>query len=213
MNRQAAGRVQVLFIDDDPDWHAGLQDFFRDHPDIDLAACVTAVTDAWPLLEGGTFDVVLLDVMLGDRSPAGTDAAADLQVAFPDVRVIMFSSLDDDATFNEAFLNGAYDYIYKYELDKLPDVISAAARQEQSKYGDRLRTLLVERKRQLLQDADRDLLAQLAAGHSQQQIAEQYHVSEEAIKKRVARLRKKFGWERSTLELAERCRLWGLLDE
>lgn len=205
--------IRVLFIDDDPDWHSGLRDFLSNEPDIELSACASSVAEAWPMLEQSRFDVVLLDVLLGDRSPTGADAAADLHMAFPGVRVIMFSSLDDDDTFNEAFLNGAFDYIYKYELDKLPDVIKAASRQEQSKYGDRLRALLIERKRQLLQDADRELLVLLAAGHLQQEIAERGHLSEEAIKKRVARLRKKFGWERSTRELAERCRLWGLLDE
>lgn len=205
--------IRVLFIDDDPEWHSGLRDFLRSEPDIELSACASSVAEAWPLLEQTRYDVVLLDVRLGDRSPTGADAAADLHMAFPGVRIVMFSSLDDDDTFNEAFLNGAFDFIYKYELDKLPDVIRAAARHEQSKYGERLRTLLIERKRQLLQDADRELLALLAAGHSQQEIAVRQHVSEEAVKKRVKRLRKKFDWERSTLELAERCRMWGLLDE
>jgi DNA-binding NarL/FixJ family response regulator len=206
-------RIRVLYVDDDPDWHAGLRDFFRHYPDIELAACVATVAEAWPVLESTPLDIVLLDVLLGDGGPSGVDAAADLHLAFPHVRVIMFSSLDsDDDTFNEAFLNGAYDYIYKYELDQLPGVITAAARDEQSKYGERLRALLVERKRQLLHDADRDLLALLAAGHSQQEIAALEHLTEEAIKKRVARLRKKFGWERSTRELAERCRMWGLLE-
>lgn len=208
-----ADPTRVLFVDDDPDWHVGLQEFFRHNPEVELVACTAAVAKARAILASIPIDVVLLDVMLGDHSPSGVEAAADIHLAFPHMRIIMFSSLDsDDATFNEAFLNGAYDYIYKYELEQLPAVIKAAAQNRRSKYGERLRALMLERKRELLQDADRDLLALLAAGHSQQEIADMAHLSEDAVKKRVSRLRKRFGRQRSTRELAERCRLWGLLE-
>lgn len=213
MGGAGVGRIQVLFVEDDPDWHDGLRDFFQRHPAIELAACVVSVEGALGVLQARSIDVVLLDVRLGERARSGIDGAADIDAAFPHVRIIMFSSLDsDDEMFHEAFLNGAYDYVYKYEIDQLPGVILSAMQNGRSKYGDRLRKLLLEQKGGLLQPADRELLALIAAGHSQQAVAALQGVSEDAVRKRIGRIRQRFRWQRSTRALAEQCERWGLLE-
>lgn len=120
------------------------------------------------MLHTNPADIVVMDSMLGDHKASGLDATLDISVQYPHVKVIMLSSLDDDdEIFYESFLNGAYDYLYKNEFEKLPDVICAAMHNQGSKYGDRLRRMVYEKKKSLLSNEDRQLLIMIYEGKTQ----------------------------------------------
>lgn len=205
-------KIRVLYLEDDPDWRKGIAQFFKAHEQIEVYACVSSISECMGLLRNEPTDAVILDIMLSTEE-TGLDAALDISKQYPHVKIIMLSSLhDNDEIFNEAFLNGAYDYLYKHDFEKLPQVILEAVQQPHNKYGVRLRRLVLEKKQGLLTEGDRELLIELLKGKTQQQIADAGYVSLGAVKKKINRLVKKFNWQRSSLELAQRCEKWGLLD-
>ncbi|MCS7463692.1 response regulator transcription factor [Paenibacillus doosanensis] len=206
-------RIRAMYVEDDQEWRSGLQQFLAGHEQIDLFSCVSTIQECFTLLRNEHADIVIMDIILNDSKASGLDAALDITVQFPYVKVIMLSSLDqDDEIFNEAFLNGAYDYVYKYDFEQLPEVILLAYQNKSSKYGDRLRKLVYEKKRSMLSDGDCSLLRAILDGKTQYQISVELSVSLAAVKKHVGRIMKKFRWEKSSLELAEKCKKWGLLD-
>lgn len=206
-------KIKVLYVEDDPDWREGLHSFFFGHEKIELYACASSIEECFVILHTNPADIVVMDIMLGDHKASGLDATLDISVQYPHIKVIMLSSLDDDdEIFYEAFMNGAYDYLYKNEFEKLPDVIGAAMHNQASKYGDRLRRMVYEKKKSLLSDGDRQLLIMICEGKTQSQISQELHVSLAAVKKHVGRIMKKFKWEQSSIELAEKCQKWGLLE-
>lgn len=202
----------MLYVEDDPDWREGIAQFFDRHDTIDLYACVPDAAQCMAYVALQPTDVVVLDIMLSTDT-TGLDAALELSVRYPHIKIIILSSIEDsDDIFNEAFLNGAYDYLYKHDFEKLPATIAEAMKNQASKYGERLRKLVFEKKRSLLSEGDRELLAAILAGKTQQQIADEQYVSLGAIKKKINRLAKKFNWQRTSLELAQKCEKWGLLE-
>lgn len=206
------GKIRVLYLEDDLDWREGISRFFKNHEQIEVYACVSSIFECMKVLKHEPTDAVILDVMLSTEA-TGLDAALDIAKQYPHIKTIMLSSLhDNDEIFNEAFLNGAYDYLYKHDFEKLPQIILEAIQQPENKYGMRLRKLVFEKKKSLLTDSDCELLLELLKGRTQQQIADAGHVSLGAVKKKINRLVKKFNWQRSSLELAQRCEKWGLLD-
>jgi len=56
------------------------------------------------------------------------------------------------------------------------------------------------------------VLKLLLLNMTQTQIAEQLNVSIAAVKKQVGRVKRKFNWNRSSKELADKCQKWGVLD-
>lgn len=213
MIERMMNKVRVLYVEDDEEWREGLQHFFSGHERIELYACVSSIEECFDVLSDSPADIVVMDIMLGDSTQTGLDATLDITVQYPAIKVIMLSSLDNnDELFNEAFLNGAYDYLYKYDFEKLPLAIDEAMNNETSKFGARLRKLVFEKKKSLMSSGDRDLLINLLNGKTQAQIASEQHVSLAAVKKHVGRIMKKFNWERSSGELAVKCSKWGLLD-
>lgn len=207
-------KIRVLYVEDDPEWREGISHFFQAHERIDLYACAASIEACFSVLQDQHADVVVMDILLDDTELTGVDATLDITTQYPDVKVIMLSTLDDnDEIFNEAFMNGAYDYLYKYDFEKLPETIYEAMSNPTSKYGSRLRKLVYEKKRSLLNKGDRELLSLMVEGKTQLQIAEQLQVSLAAVKKHVGRILKKFNWSRSSRELADKCDKWGLLNE
>lgn len=206
-------KLKVLYVEDDPDWRKGLKDFFVGIDRIELCHCVATVEECFAVLSSEKIDVVVLDIILNHERESGLDAALDITIEYPKVKIIMLSSLqDDDDIFNEAFMNGAYDFLYKDEFEKLPNMIIEAMANQTSKYGERLKKLMFDKKANLLSERDCNLLKMILNGRTQMQISEDLHISLAAVKKQVSRLMKKFNWEKSSKELADRCSKWGLLD-
>lgn len=207
-------KITALLVEDDVEWQQALTAFFRNDERIDLKAIVSTADECHRMLERETFDIVLMDIMLDDYRTSGLDATLDISYRYPDTKVILLTSLDnDDEVFNEAFLNGAYEYIYKYDFEQLPEVMIRAKQQPHSKYGDRLRKLVFEQKRRLLTPTDLDVLRGLNQSLSLKEIAERQNVSVSAVKKQLNRLFRKFNWTGTSKELAEKCLKWGFLDD
>ncbi|WP_010277945.1 response regulator transcription factor [Paenibacillus senegalensis] len=207
-------KVKVLYVEDDSEWRNGLSDFFSGHGRIDLFACAASIEEGFAILRDEHIDVVVLDIIMNHHKLTGLDAALDITIQYPEVKIIMLSSLqDDDDIFNEAFMNGAYDYLYKDDFEKLPETICEAMNNRMSKYGARLKKLVYEKKRNLMSSSDRTLLRMISNGKTQVQIAEELNVSLAAVKKQVGRVMKKFDWKGSSYDLAEKCCKWGLLEE
>lgn len=207
-------KITALLVEDDPEWQEALVAFFRNYEQIDLKAIVSTATECFRIMEQESFDIVLMDIMLDDYRTSGLDATLEISYRYPDTKVIMLTSLDnDDEVFNEAFLNGAYEYIYKYDFEQLPEAMIRASQHPQSKYGDRLRKLVYEQKKRLLTATDLEILHGLANSLTLREIAERQNVSVAAVKKQLNRLFRKFSWTGSGKELAEKCVKWGLLDK
>lgn len=206
-------RAKVMLVEDDLDWSNGLQVYFSDEAEFEIVSCVDNVAACMSALDETPVDVVLLDIILGNADTSGLDAALDIAYKYPAIKIIMVSSLeDDDEVFNEAFLNGAYDYVYKNEFEQLPAVIANAMSDHDTKYGQRLKKLVFDKKKKLLNPYDVVLLKLILEGKTQQEIADMNSISLSAVKKRVGRILEKFQWSRSTKELADKCHKWGLLE-
>lgn len=206
-------KIKVLLVEDDVEWQQALTAFFRDHEAIILSAIASTANECYRTLENESFDIVLMDIMLDDYRTSGLDVTLEISYHYPKTKVIMLTSLDnDDEVFNEAFMNGAYEYIYKYDFEQLPEAIIRAKQNPHSKYGERLRKLVFEQKKSMLTSTDLEILRGLTQSLMLKEIAEQQNVSVSAVKKQLNRLFHKFGWTGTGKEFAEKCLKWGLLD-
>lgn len=206
-------RVKVMLVEDDLEWRNGLQSFFSEEPAIEIVSCADSKEACMSALSETIVDVILMDIMLNDPVDTGLDAALDITHNYPSIKVIIVSSLEnDDEVFNEAFLNGAYDFVYKNEFEQIPAIIANAMKDQETKYGPRLKQLVYDKKKKLLNPYDVVLLKLILEGKTQREIADLNSVSLAAVKKHVGRVLDKFNWSKSTKELADKCNKWGLLD-
>lgn len=104
--------ISVVIVDDDPFIRESLKLLVGMDPDIEVSAVVANGEEALSLLEGDLqADVVLMDI----RMPVcdGVEGTRRIRERYPDIRVLMLTTFDDDDYIVEALQNGASGYLLK----------------------------------------------------------------------------------------------------
>ncbi|HWR51615.1 MAG TPA: sigma-54 dependent transcriptional regulator [Bryobacteraceae bacterium] len=102
-------RGKILVIDDEPDIRESLEDFLSlEGYSIELAS---NATEGLEKIEAGHFDLVLLDLMMPDRS--GMDVLHDLRERDRDTPVFMITAYGSIDTAVESLKAGATDFFQK----------------------------------------------------------------------------------------------------
>ena len=114
---EAAKPVEVLYVEDNPADADAVRQMLRgeDHGRFALR-CVQRLEEAIELLQGKTFEVVLLDLSLPDSN--GLEAFTTLHDRHPSQPIVILTGLDDESLSFAAFRQGAQDYLVKGEFDR-----------------------------------------------------------------------------------------------
>lgn len=188
--------IRVLIVDDHPVVRQGLRTFLDLQDDFtvvgeaaDGAAAVTAAVALTP-------DVVLLDL----RMPGADGCAAlrDLRERAVPARVLVVTSFTEPAAVLPAMRAGAAGYVYK-DLD--PSALAAAIRAVHAghvlMHADVARQLAAGAPafggRPALTAREREVLAEIAGGRSNREIARALSMSEKTVKTHVSAIFGKLG--------------------
>lgn len=104
--------TRILLIDDHAIFRTGLVMVLALHLH-DVAVIEAASLDEAMFNTTGSFDVVLLDILLNGLN--GLDGMALLKRKWPDVPILVLSSCNDSETRRLAYMRGATDFIFKAE--------------------------------------------------------------------------------------------------
>jgi two-component system, NarL family, response regulator LiaR len=189
--------IRVLLVDDHAMVRLGLAAFMMAHDDLELAGEAESGEQALALCARHQPDVVLMDLMMPEMD--GAAATRAIRECYPKVQVIALTSFKEMDLLQGALQAGAIGYLLKnVSSGELADAIRAAK--------DGRATLAPEATQLLVQsaaggpapgfdltDREREVLALLAAGHSNQEIAERLVVSPSTVKLHVSSILGKLG--------------------
>lgn len=197
-------KIRVLLVDDHTLFRSGIKSLIQRNDDFEV------VDEAGDGLEGIKRarslkpDVVLLDLHMPGVS--GLEAVKVLAEEMPDVHVLMLTVSEDAQDLMEALRNGACGYLLKnIQTDTLVDAIRRAARGESVVSQEMTAKLIqgvrnpparaagpaIERDR--FSPRERDILASLALGESNKEIARRLDLAESTVKIHVQNIFKKLG--------------------
>ncbi|MDH3429247.1 MAG: response regulator transcription factor [Gammaproteobacteria bacterium] len=111
MLEQAATMIRILIVDDHPVVRHGVRLILESESGIDVVGDIESVSGIGTVLADLQPDVVLLDLELGDIN--GVDALRQLRDAAPDVRVIIYTSHDEEDRIIQAAELGVDGYLLK----------------------------------------------------------------------------------------------------
>jgi DNA-binding NarL/FixJ family response regulator len=189
-------RIRVLIADDHQMVREGLKVLLSTHDDI---AVVGEAADGAEAVERCRLlcpDVVLMDVMMPVMD--GADATAEIVGCCPDVRVIALTSFVDQAYVEKAFDAGAIGYLLK---DARPETLTRAIRDAMEGRGtidsSAMKALMERRQHEEigseLTHREREVLALLAAGLSNKEIARELTLSVGTVRLHVSNILAKLG--------------------
>ncbi|MEJ2157783.1 MAG: response regulator transcription factor [Desulfobacteraceae bacterium] len=143
--------IQILLIEDNPGDVRLIKEMLSE---ANADACDLTVFDqlatAYPALEQGGYDVVLLDLTLPDS--AGLETLSRLQPTVAATAVIVLTGLNDEAAAIQALREGAQDYLVKDRMS--PEVLWRSIRYAIERKRVELKLLARERD---LENRTRDL--------------------------------------------------------
>ncbi|MEV5607873.1 response regulator transcription factor [Streptomyces sp. NPDC052225] len=187
----------ILLCDDHVVVRAGLLALLDSAPDIEVVGEAGTGEEAVALAAKLNPDVVLMDLQLGDGID-GVETTRRLTSADPggSPHVLVLTTYDTDADITRAIEAGATGYLLKAERpEELFAAIHAAAQGRTTLSAPVASRVMANMRtpRPTLTDRERDILAQLAHGLGNREIAKALFISEATVKTHLGRIYDKLG--------------------
>jgi DNA-binding NarL/FixJ family response regulator len=215
--------IRVLLVDDQALFREGLETLLSVHRDIQIVGQACNGREAVQIAARVLPDVVLMDV----RMPVmdGVRATSLLKKELPKCRVIVLTTFDDDEYIFEALRVGAVGYLLKDVASaKLVEAIRAAARGESilepsvaakviaefSRVSSMVSTQKMVGLDEPLSKREQEILALIARGDSNKEIAGRLYIAEGTVKNHVTHILGKLG-VRDRTQAALKAKELGLL--
>jgi len=198
--------IRILIADDQPMVRAGLRMILELEPDIDIVGEAADGNEAVAVAAATEPDVILTDVRMPDLD--GLEATRRIVGSREDgPRVLILTTFDLDVYVYEALASGASGFVLKdIEPEKLVDAIRVIANGEALLSPTVTKKLIEEfvrrppdvvrpspRELEQLTAREAEIMALVARGLSNAEIAAQAFVSEPTVKTHVARILMKLG--------------------
>lgn len=213
--------IRILIADDQVLLREGVAALLGMFPDLEIVAKAESGREALELVECEQPDVVLMDVRMPDMN--GIAATHKICSRFPNIRVIILTTFDNDEYVYESLASGAAGYLLK---NADPERLAAAIRNVHAGQSildpsvtrtvirrmvhlsgnDTWEPILTER----LTDRERDVVTLMASGAANAEIAEKLALAEGTVKNYVSQIIAKL----NARDRAHAVRLaveWGLL--
>jgi two-component system response regulator NreC len=210
--------TRVLIVDDHAVVRSGLKLVLEAEEDIEAVGEAGSARDAIFEARSKKPDVILLDVVMPDRS--GIEIIPTLLKENPEGRILVLSMQDDPRYLREAFAAGASGYVLKEAADA--EVVAAVrevaggGRYVHPELGARLVAAESEERRRAeedpLSERESEVLRLLALGHTNQEIAKQLFISVRTAETHRAHIMQKLRLS-SRAELVRYALDRGLLEE
>jgi two-component system, NarL family, response regulator DevR len=187
--------LRLLLVDDHEVVRLGMKALLERHQDFTVVAEAATEEDAVEQAVIHEPDIVLMDVRLAGGS--GIEACEKIKEALPDTKVIMLTSFAEDELLFAAIRSGAMGYVLKQVgSGDLIRSIEAAARGEAMLDPSLTQRVFTEVRRSIkkeeavafadLTGQERQVLALIAAGKTNREIATELFLSEGTVRNYVS---------------------------
>lgn len=198
--------IRVLIVDDHEVVRVGLRMLLSRAPNIEVAGEAASAAEAIVQVEALQPDVVLLDVRLGDGN--GFEVSRKIQTFEKDIRVLVLTSFADDDIIVQAISSGADGYLLKeVGRDALIEAVQKVASGQSildpavtGRVFGKVQALMQDptsgNKLRLLSSQEGKVLALVAEGKTNKEIAAVLGLSDKTIKNYFSNILEKLGLSR-----------------
>ncbi len=213
-----ARALTILVVDDHEVVRQGLSAMLARRPGFQVVAEAGTVVEAVEAARRFKPDLIVMDVRLPDGS--GVEACREIRAELPDTRVIMLTSYPDEEAVIAAIIAGASGYLLKQVRAR--DLVAAleAVGRGESLLDPAVTGKVLERMRRIassdqpdelaaLTQQERKILALVAEGKTNKEIASEVFLSDKTVKNYVSSILAKLNLERRAQAAAYVARLKG----
>lgn len=187
--------IRILLVDDHPVVRAGLLGLLSSQPDFEVVGEASNGLEALGLLEQVEADVVLMDLRMPQMD--GVTAIRQVRLRFPRVQILVLTTYDTDSEIVRAVEAGATGYLLKdVPREELFRAVRLCAKGE-AVLSPPVAARLLGRMRgtaeETLSVRELEVLALVAKGFSNKEIARKLKISEATVKTHLLHTFEKLG--------------------
>jgi two-component system response regulator DevR len=203
--------IRILIVDDHLVVRQGLKSLLSQYADLQVVADVDNGSLVMDAVELHKPDIILLDIKLGEFN--GLHIARQITRVYPQVKIIVLTSYDDDAFLMQAVQVGVHGYLLKSSsaevLAEAIRAIHAGERRLSPALANKVFEQLeianrsLEQSRLGLSDQEVQMLKLMADGLTAQEMAKALYLSERTVKRKTQELLEKMAVANRTQAVAE----------
>ena len=209
--------IRIVVVDDDDLVRSGLAAILDLEPDMEVVGQGADGVDVPALVARSRPEVMLMDVRMPRVDGIAATARLSEQTGGP--AVVVITTFESDDAVHDALLAGARGFVLKRARpEELLAAVRTVARTDSLVFPEAIRRIATARRTTIkaawahrLTARERDVLAQVARGQTNAEVAESLVVSVETVKSHLRSLLAKSG-SRHRTELVVRCYEAGVLD-
>ncbi len=182
--------MKALLVDDQPEFRESLRDLLASVPGIEIVGEAGNGEEAIAAALATHPDIILMDIRMPHMD--GIAATTAIRKAWPDARVLVLTTFDEDRLIQEAISAGATGYLLKgTPLDDLVAILRLATKGYISIGRGNVRRTAVDgddqtrERAKFLSERERQIWALLGAGHTNRDIAHRLFLTEGTVKNYV----------------------------
>jgi NarL family two-component system response regulator LiaR len=189
--------IKVMVVDDHPVVRDGLKNIFLVFNDLQLAGEAENGSEALALCQQATPDVILMDILMPGMD--GIQATQSILQQHPQVKIIILTSYPEDDLVQRSLEAGTIGYVLKNaSIDDLADAIRAAYSGQPTLAPEATSALIHAKTGPAkpggdLSPREREVLALIAQGLNNEEIAERLVISPSTAKNHVSACIQKLG--------------------
>ena len=203
-------RIRVVVADDQNISRGFFEMYVRASSRYELAAALRSAQEAVDYLERHEAELLILDVMM-QQGIDGLTAAGMIKQKHPEQKIILTTSTSETSWEEKARALGVESFWYKeYDEHSLIDIMDRTMKGESVYPAQPPRVSFGRVQRGDLTERELDVLRELTASLTNEEIAEKLHISANTVKRHLQNIMEKTGFS-SRLELAMNARMLGLV--
>ncbi len=185
--------IRVLIVDDHPIVRRGLSSLLSAYPDLQIVGAVADASAALQAVNDLAPEIILLDIRMSGVD--GIDIVSRILRTAPHVKIIILTAYDNDEYVVGAFRAGAYAYLLKSSMDETVVETIRSVHQGRRLLSPSLMDQVLRQFHILAQanashlnqlsPQDLRVLALIATGATNEEIAKETHWSESTVKRKI----------------------------
>lgn len=198
---------RVLLVEDQDMPRELFEIYIRQSEDYSLAASITNAAGAPEVCRNSQVDLILMDVMT-ELGHSGLEAAREIKRDFPNIKVIIVTSMPEYSWIKCAKEIGVDSFWYKDgQKESILKVMDRTMAGEHIFPDMTPLTPLGASSNHEFTERELDILRELSTGDSNAEIGETLHLATGTVKNYIQRMLEKTGFKTRTELVSEACRL------
>lgn len=203
-------RIRVVVADDQNISRGFFEMYVRTASGYCLSGSLRTAREAVRFVDKHETDLLILDVMMQDGID-GLTAAELIKKKHPKIKIILTTSTSETSWEEKAKAAGVESFWYKeYDEHSLIDLMDRTMAGESVYPGDSPKVPFGKITREQLTERELEVIRELTASLTNEEIAENLHISANTVKRHIQNILEKTGFE-SRLKLAMNARALGIV--